>query len=917
MKFPFLFTFIFLAVNGNVVIPKQSGWYRGRACTFYEFEDVELNPTAEPPVMYSIVREDEWGDKVRILGQDDIIDRGNTTNYTGVWKHMYVITEIPPTTMYSSSSVLLAAAQQEGWSVVASGSFLYCPLVAADVSVEDGALQKKRILLEGNTVYCINAGTLLQYPSTNSITWQLRKLPTSTEVVGNALFDIRPSESGFTPLFIRNIAHVPPTYQDQSVKSFNQLSTISYQESSSNIIKSIYLQVSDPWWQQRSQWAHQLTLNSEQGIDLYYSVLPTLDFIRVRIETRFGSGYIAIGFGGSDTTSDDGEFVVAYLTRQRVVCVTYLYRRNNVFIASPDNDNLLGVTDLTVETTAAGRIVVVFTRKVTGVTIDSQGTSRPQTSIILNRFNKVFWGVRSGSPLSQCTTSVTDLIEHVSAPRVWGVGQVWWTSSSVIPAVTNQPITAPPPGLITPSPLLSRATNSPPSVPSDRIAGSVDFDSKLSLSWRALESSVEFTLKYKGNLRNENKWVGIGFGGQFTVADIITTWVTENGEVVVEDRKGLPQYLPPPLDPQQDVTLIAQDSSINNDLSTIVFVRQLDTGDDRVTFQSPNRTELVGVILQKQSGWFQGQRVDYYDLPTSTSDSVLGVIYLFLRANGSSIPGQLPLVDSVPGQSSYSSVRSVTQVTVPTSYVGPTFTWIHTIPEDWLSTTTTIINCPVVHANTRLQTTADSMRFILTELLYRGESEYCINFTQTELAVGTTLSTLSYPRVFNTITSPVEGTIWSTDNTTSSTAVDIGMYRQVLWNESQYTNIVVSSVTRYDQLPEAVRGITSVDGVQPIVNRFITNVHPPAALPDTPVPTEVSTHNNQMILNNATGQIVVLRWTIDDSAGVIHIEVESDVVRTDQHFGYVSIGMYLCVDPVSHEDSEVFQQVLRQVNQVQ
>ncbi|MEZ4770640.1 MAG: hypothetical protein R2844_19735 [Caldilineales bacterium] len=103
-------------------------------------------------------------------------------------------------------------------------------------------------------------------------------------------------------------------------------------------------------------------------------------------------------------------------------------------------------------------------------------------------------------------------------------------------------------------------------------------------------------------------------------------------------------------------------------------------------------------------GWYRGQTVFYFDFgmnPTTTAP-----IYVLFYGDGTPVPGQHNIVDTVPGQPDYSAFWQVHQVTVPDDYVADSATSLSDLQAASypITPTSILVNCPIV-----MQPTADDV----------------------------------------------------------------------------------------------------------------------------------------------------------------------------------------------------------------
>lgn len=94
-----------------------------------------------------------------------------------------------------------------------------------------------------------------------------------------------------------------------------------------------------------------------------------------------------------------------------------------------------------------------------------------------------------------------------------------------------------------------------------------------------------------------------------------------------------------------------------------------------------------------------GDRIEYYDFGLSTGFTMPA--YRLVDAEGVPIPGQLPLLELLPGQPGYSDFWQVTEVEVPLGYVANTITSVAELKEAAYpeQLTLEVLNCPVVSSD--------------------------------------------------------------------------------------------------------------------------------------------------------------------------------------------------------------------------
>lgn len=125
------------------------------------------------------------------------------------------------------------------------------------------------------------------------------------------------------------------------------------------------------------------------------------------------------------------------------------------------------------------------------------------------------------------------------------------------------------------------------------------------VTWIYDTNQITFTIKA---YLERDQWVGIGFNENPTMAgtDVIVGWRTENGEAVIQDRKAT-AYAQPPLDSQQDATLIS--SSRVDSVTTLNFSRPLITNDKDDISLSYNCVHFI----YAKGGKYSSNSISYHD----------------------------------------------------------------------------------------------------------------------------------------------------------------------------------------------------------------------------------------------------------------------------------------------------------------
>lgn len=92
-----------------------------------------------------------------------------------------------------------------------------------------------------------------------------------------------------------------------------------------------------------------------------------------------------------------------------------------------------------------------------------------------------------------------------------------------------------------------------------------------------------------------------------------------------------------------------------------------------------------------------GQPVSYYNFDVQPRTPA-PIYVLFREGSASPVPGQLNIVDVIPGDEGYNDFWQVVRVTVPEDYVANTVTSFQEIVEEGfpMETTDVLVNCPIV-----------------------------------------------------------------------------------------------------------------------------------------------------------------------------------------------------------------------------
>lgn len=129
-----------------------------------------------------------------------------------------------------------------------------------------------------------------------------------------------------------------------------------------------------------------------------------------------------------------------------------------------------------------------------------------------------------------------------------------------------------------------------------------------------------------------------------------------------------------------------------------------------------------------------GQPISYYNFdvqPTTPAP----IYVLFREGSDTPVPGQLNIVDVVPGNDGYNDVWQVVRVTVPRSYVANTVTSLQGITDAGftMEATSTLVNCPIVPDGSTAELRLGGGDTGLVRGWYQGAVVYYFNFVEAPL----------------------------------------------------------------------------------------------------------------------------------------------------------------------------------------
>jgi hypothetical protein len=129
-----------------------------------------------------------------------------------------------------------------------------------------------------------------------------------------------------------------------------------------------------------------------------------------------------------------------------------------------------------------------------------------------------------------------------------------------------------------------------------------------------------------------------------------------------------------------------------------------------------------------------GQLISYYNFDVQ-STTPAPIYVLFREGSDTPVPGQLNIVDVVPGEAGYNDMWQVVRVTVPRSYVANTVTSVQEITDAGYATeaTSTLVNCPIVPDGSTADVRLGGEDNGLVRGWYKGEVVYYFNFLEAGL----------------------------------------------------------------------------------------------------------------------------------------------------------------------------------------
>ena len=922
-------------------------------------------------------------------------------------------------------AALLKAAADNRWAVRPTGAFLHCPVVAADTTLQRHPSTLRALRYAGASHSCMQLrGDVRHYPAqvplgvrgTNGEAegvaatlpvWELRRLPTLQHVAGNTLIDVSPDEHGFVPFFKRRYVNVGAAYVANSVQAVDGLRNVPHDVAGGqqdSVVSWHLYQIAAPAWDGLA-FQHQRSLaplaptdapapfaanatgarrvRTDGGtVSIRWSVDAAGDSMHVLLKATAGVGWVGLGFSTGATEAEarrlGTETVLFYRDEEkRGACVRFGYvpavstqytpgpDGTIVFPAQPDPllspDNLLGVTEAAMEVHHSGETSVFFKRKLAASTFDSQGFTQPDGTVVANALAMMTFSVQSGPAVPSCAAPPAGVFNALYRAPWQFVPMVWGDAN--MPAPTPPaPVVLPPQ---TPSPVLTAVTPAPPTVPHKQVRGLRAFNTRLSLAWEMKnEKELHFSMQYKGNLSADKVWVGFGLGGEFRFADIITVWVDRGGTVWVEDRKSI-GHVRPPLDGQQDVTLVAH--TIEAGLTVVNFTRPLVARGKETSVRVPTHVQLTRqVFVRRLTGFHDGASFSYLDIETpgggpfgasgtpkttplllllSHADALLineKTLSSFLHTNlrtsqYTAIPGQYPLLTTLPGSELYSDIKEVVVVVVPPEYTGAVITWAHAVPAAWeVRRTGIFINCPAIDPTSDLDDVEDRARFPKLVNWYSEKRAYCLdlgvrvrNFPVAPLTPAEAAAALQQPAPANPamllweqLDPATHASVGAVVNQTVSplphAATDAqpapayysGLFLAQKWNGTVLRRHLelpefdaLPVVNRSADLPPALATDAAwrIDNERVLyVNRPVVDV-PTAGIGETPAPgAGQSGYDKEMQVYPPAGwqasnptktpvATIFLRWTVNGPVGTVDVQIEARFPESKPN-AYVAVG---------------------------
>jgi hypothetical protein len=131
-----------------------------------------------------------------------------------------------------------------------------------------------------------------------------------------------------------------------------------------------------------------------------------------------------------------------------------------------------------------------------------------------------------------------------------------------------------------------------------------------------------------------------------------------------------------------------------------------------------------------------GGKVSYYNFDIR-SIAPAPIYVLFKQGQTQQIPGQLNIIDVLPGESGYNDFWQINMVTVPDDYVANTITSYDEIVQKGyqIQKTNTLVNCPVVPKGSTASLRYNNGDTALSRGWYEDQVVYYFNFSEKALQV--------------------------------------------------------------------------------------------------------------------------------------------------------------------------------------
>jgi hypothetical protein len=857
----------------------NTGYYRGRQVQYYHFNGSRITTGMAGATGLRYSRMYMFNSAIQSTPIIDVVP-GSTT-YSDLWLLVSVQIALPNNVSWPLRSLADVPA---AWTRTVTGRYLNCPVVNANSSLADPThATMMELFYRGETRYCFNfsytPGCALR-PN-----YFLRRDGDASVVASNDLFSTTPaSDLGYTALSWLMPYAVPQQYATGTIRNVASLvSPTALTASAAGAFVNRPIVSDATGLRSASSYQYSTTVGSADGLhDATVRWSVNSSSLDVQIECRNCGGYVGVGFGGTTgTTTHAGVFVLGVIDSAGVSCVRQLVGTGNSRLTLIENlDNILNVTNTAIAVDAFRVTRFQFSRSVT-----VRNTAFAQYSIGTGTTERLSI-VSRGGQLSSCTLTAINALQHDFATSF---GSHSWIPNGTI-VVTIPPTTAP---VTTAIATTTTAAATPAPTNSSWIgSGRYRCDGIMSFTWTVdfTASTIRFDVTMSTGFTG---WFGIGFGSSImTNADIVMIHRTATGKVILDDRKGTAQALPP-RDVSQDVTLISPQSGFSTDVFS--FKRALDTGDRHTSAQPLSRTTLASQSITHSRGWAHGVLVAYYDLGNgpmfgTRNNTAVSTMYAFVSSLNFTLTStvQRAIVDLVPGQAGYSDLWDIVYVAVPTTFDGPEVRAVADIPSSWTrvtsppSTLPTRINCPVVHSSTTINIALTSR-----DLWYRGSLQKCFQFPA---LYARSLQTQRMVQIVNNVTNATIDALF--DYSPSDVASFTGFvwrYRAVV--PSSY---VVGSWTSVDTFISlsgfsvVALGVHASVQVVSYNNLTATSTPGPSQTPAVDIidPAVIAFYDFSEVLHTVNNVAsVVLYWKYDSDNSLLYVMLVGYSIS-----GYVSMG---------------------------